>query len=171
MASGKSTVSRLLAQKLGYRFIDTDSIIEKEEGRTIQEIFVQEGEAYFRHREEKLLRRIVHESARTVVATGGGMSCINENLELMKEQGYTVYLKSSPGDIFSRVKNTGDRPIFHRLAGGRSPEEAAKSLMRRREAFYKRADIQVWNTNSRSPTETAREIARKLSLPEKSGLQ
>ncbi len=171
MASGKSTVSRLLAQKLGYRFIDTDSIIEKEEGRTIREIFIQEGEAYFRHREEKLLKRIVHESDRAVVATGGGMPCVNENLELMKEQGYTVYLKSSLGDIFSRVKNTVDRPVFLRLAGDRNPEEVAKSLMRRREAFYNRADLQVWNTNSRSPAETAREIARMLSLPEKSGLQ
>ncbi len=171
MASGKSTVSRLLAQKLGYKFIDTDSIIEKEERRTIQNIFGQEGEAYFRHRENKLLERIVNESDHAVVSTGGGMPCTRENFNLIKKYGHTVYLKSSLGDIFSRIKDTGDRPIFHRLASGRSPEETAKSLLKRREAFYSRADVQVWNRNSRSPAETVREITHKLSLPERSGSQ
>lgn len=165
MASGKSTVSRLLAQKLGYSFIDTDSIIEKEEGRPIHRIFEEEGEAFFRRREEKLLRRIVNgsDSERAVVATGGGMPCTEGNFSLMKEHGITVYLKSSPGDITARIKNTGERPLFHRLAADRSPKEAVQSLLKSREAFYGRADIHVWNPNSRPPAGAVREIVGRLS--------
>jgi len=170
MASGKSTVSRLLAQKLGYSFIDTDSIIENEDGRTIQKIFEQEGEVFFRGREEELLRRIVGAASgrHAVVATGGGMPCSDGNFSLMKDNGITVYLKSTPGDIIARIKNTGERPLFHRLVEGGNSKKAVESLIKSREAYYRRADIHVTNTNSRTPDETVKEIASRLSLLERS---
>lgn len=105
MGSGKTTLGKPLAARLGYRFIDLDKAIEEGEGSTVGEIFAVRGEAHFRTLEHKYLQNIVSHGGDLVVSTGGGTPCFGGNMELMNASGVTVYFKLSPAMLA-----TGCRP-------------------------------------------------------------
>jgi len=86
MGSGKSTIGARLAALLSLPFIDTDEYIEKEEGRSVRQIFEQEGEAYFREREQHLLQHLPNKAC--VVACGGGLPCFQDQMKLLREAIY-----------------------------------------------------------------------------------
>ena len=112
MGSGKSTIGRLLAKVLEMKYIDIDREIIKRENRSIKEIFEQDGEAYFR----ALERKIIEEESRDnniVIATGGGVIIDNKNIKALKETSFVVYLNCDIDCIYKRVKNRKHRPLLN----------------------------------------------------------
>jgi len=139
MASGKSTVGRALAEALGWPFVDLDVEIEREQQSTIQEIFLERGEAVFRMLENKALRRRVsHIEAGhpCVLALGGGAFVQAGNWELIRENGITVWLDCSIETVRDRLAVDDTRP----LAADRS---ALSKLLEDRRPLYARADFRV----------------------------
>ncbi len=149
MGSGKSAVGRVLARRLGYRFEDMDRRIEERTGRTIAEIFREEGEAAFRklEREEALA---VSRLAGRVVASGGGAFAETETRAILQKGALTVWLRCNLDRILSRVPADGSRP----LAGNR---DIMRALLAQREPWYRMADVAV-DASTGSPREVAERI-------------
>ena len=105
MGSGKSTVGKRLAANLKWSFIDLDERIETETGMKISSIFSEKGELHFRHIESKVLRDLKNEE-NTIISTGGGTPCFNENMDFMTRTGLTVYLKMSERMNFKGLLRT-----------------------------------------------------------------
>lgn len=131
MGSGKTTVGKILAELLNYTFIDSDDEIERLEGKTISDIFAQNGEAYFRQRETETLKTLC-KNVDSVISTGGGAVLKEENVELLKQNGYTVYLKVTPKTVIERLKNDTTRPLLARP----DRDLAVTELIKQREPFY-----------------------------------
>ena len=114
MGSGKTTVGRMLAERLDMDFEDTDELIVKNEGRSIPDIFRDEGEAYFRRLETDLMKKLASdgELTDTVLSTGGGLPVDKNNRPLLKEVGTVVYLKAKPECLNTRVGNDSNRPLL-----------------------------------------------------------
>ena len=162
MASGKSSVGRRLSELTGAYFTDMDTEIERRERMPIHRIFSQKGEAPFRGLETALLHEIGETCSekRHIVATGGGLPCTDDNINYMNNRGVTVYLKVSIDDIVSRVEQSRKRPVFHRIGS----REGLEELLGAREPFYRRAHIQIENSNSVSVEHRAELLARILGL-------
>jgi len=145
MGSGKTTAGRKLASMLGYTFIDIDSMIESETGRTVVEWFEQ-GEPKFREIEMLVLKQTANlEDA--VISTGGGTACYHENMNWMKEHGLTVYLKMSAGAVFHRLINSKtERPLLKGKTDVELMEYITESL-KEREYFYSQAHYVVNGEN------------------------
>jgi len=139
MASGKTTVGRLLAERLEWAFVDLDKLIEDGAGRTVADIFATEGEAGFRRRETDALREVASRR-RTVVATGGGAPCGEENIGMMLAAGRVLWLDVSAEEAVARAGKGSGRPL---LDGAADPVAAARTLLDARRPFYKRAHAGV----------------------------
>ena len=112
MGSGKTTLGRKLAGMLSYEFIDMDYSIEQEHGLSIPSIFERYGEEVFREWEAEALTRLAFED-KNVVATGGGVPCFYNNMELMNQTGITVYLKLSADQLYARLAEMQEnRPLI-----------------------------------------------------------
>jgi shikimate kinase len=109
MGCGKTTVGRLLARKMGRKFLDTDAEIEHREGRSISEIFASDGEEYFRELEEKLCRELSHSSG-LVIACGGGLPLRPQAIQALKQSGVTFWLDRDPGETYDGLDTAG-RPL------------------------------------------------------------
>lgn len=156
MGAGKTSVGRILAQKLQLVFCDLDEAMEKELGMTIPEIFSKHGEVFFRDAESKVLRSVAQRE-RQVVATGGGVVLIEKNWEVMQEGGLTIYLKAPAEVLYKRVKNNTSRPLLQ----VQNPIERAKELLSERIPLYEKADLIV-NTENLAPQDVAQEIAERI---------
>jgi shikimate kinase len=149
MGSGKSSVGRLLARRLGYRFEDMDRRIEKRAGRTIAEIFRDDGEEAFREMEREEARELSR-LGRRVVAAGGGAFTRPETRALLQEGALTVWLRCDLERILARVPADGSRP----LAGNRA---IMRALLAEREPSYRMADVAVDGSSG-----TPREVADRI---------
>ena len=134
MGCGKSTMARFLASDLGRNLIEMDEQIEKEAGMTINEIFKEKGEEYFRDLESQLVKRISNSDG-VIVSCGGGAVLREENVKTMKENGMIVYLSATPETIYKRVKDSTKRPLLN----GNMKVEYIKELMEKRTLIYERA--------------------------------
>jgi shikimate kinase len=147
MGSGKSTVGRLLADRLGWDFFDLDDDIEQAAGKTISEIFEQEGEAHFREVEREALNRrirMVQASHAMVLALGGG-ACIGEScMERLSNNGVTVFIDCEFDTLAERVAQFDHRPL------AKNPEHFRK-LYEQRRPSYMLADHRVDSTNCTPP--------------------
>ena len=112
MGSGKSTVGRKAAKAVEYNFLDTDALIEQEEGTTIAKLFEEKGEAYFREKETETIRRLLTEPKGKIIATGGGLPIKEENSRLLKELGTVIYLKAETETLFKRLTGDSARPLL-----------------------------------------------------------
>ena len=152
MASGKSTIGLILANTLGWNFIDLDRYIEAKASQTIKNIFEEKGEEYFRELEKDSLMEISTLSNH-VVALGGGAACTEANLELIKKSGLLIYLKTPPIIIYHRTKSKLTRPLLLDENGEKLSKEAAlqkiNNLLVQREKFYKRANL-VFSTHKKT---------------------
>jgi shikimate kinase len=157
MATGKSTVGRMLAARLRYGFVDTDRVIEDRHGQ-IPVIFSEHGEAEFRRIERSLAIELAGFSS-LVISTGGGLMLDQTSAGALAASGLVVCLTASPKVILRRVGglNAGDR---RPLLAGADPEARIRELLAEREQAYSRF-LQV-STDGRPPSEVADEIARML---------
>jgi len=165
MGSGKTTIGRRLARRLGYRFLDTDQFIEQEIGRTIAEIFASEGESYFRELETRVARRLP-QLENTVIATGGGMPMTPGNLDLLKRAGPVVFLKADPEDIIQRLERDTRRPIMQQG----NVRDTVTNLLGRRLPVYSQADLVV-ETGGKGMQRVAGDIIRFMGTFSRSAPQ
>ncbi len=146
MGSGKTTHGRVLAKKLGYRFMDMDRYIELENGMSIPQIFESKGEEAFREMEKAALASLCTED-QLVIATGGGAPCHLDNMNRMKRCGLTIYLQLPPDALLQRLRDAKKkRPLI----SGKSREELLEYIaatLREREPFYREAHIVVDGMN------------------------
>ena len=153
MGAGKSTVGRLLAQKLNKKFLDIDKEIETSENKAIKDIFSEHGENYFRKIESRILTNISNEQTDLVVSTGGGIVTNDLNIQTMKKSGNIVYLKADIDVLWDRVKNSKNRPLLN-VPGA---YERAKELFSNRESLYEKAD-HIIVTNNKSLEDVVNKI-------------
>lgn len=154
MGAGKTTIGKALAKELSCKFIDTDEVIEKEQGKKISEIFEKEGECVFRDMETELLKRLQESKEQFVLSIGGGMPVREENRELLRKIGTVVYLKATKEELLRRLSGDTSRPL---LQGG-ALEEKVTALMEARECIYKETAHREVITDGKSVDKLAKEI-------------
>ncbi len=136
MGSGKSSAGKTLATQLGYEFIDLDKFVEKEYKMTIPEIFSSKGEKEFRAMEHNALKKVI-EKDNTVVACGGGTPCYYNNMELMNNNGTTVYLKMSADSLVNRLMNAKEkRPLILNKDEKQLREFVNRQLEKREDTYH-----------------------------------
>ena len=145
MGTGKSLIGRMLAGRLNKEFIEMDADIEKTAGKSIVNIFAQNGEAYFRSLEKELLRKLALERD-IVISCGGGLICDDENLPLLKDTGWVFCLKASASTIYKRIKKQQDRPLLNLD----NPLVEINRLLNSREPYYSQAHHAI-DTDESSP--------------------
>lgn len=161
--SGKSTVGALVARGLGWEIADTDSLIEQREGRTISDIFAQDGEARFRELEAAVLQEVCARE-RVVVACGGGAIVSPTNRRLLAEYGFIVCLEARPETLFRRLQGKGSGELRQRpLLDSDDALRRIRDLKARRQPYYALADYVV-QTDLLTPEEVAAEIVRAFRL-------
>ncbi len=138
MGAGKTAVGRRLANWLGLPFVDADSEIEEAAGQSINEIFAEHGEAYFRTGERKVIARLL-ENGPQVLATGGGAYMDPETRAAISAHGTSIWLKASLRVLLKRVGRHDNRPLLQ----ADNPEAVLKKLMAERSPIYEQSDITV----------------------------
>ena len=157
MGCGKSTIAKVLSEKLGVAQIEMDELIVQEQGMPITEIFEKYGEEHFRDIETDLVKRL-QERDGVVVSCGGGAVLREENRKMMKENGAIVWLTAKPQTILERVKNSTNRPV---LNGHMNVEYIAELMEKRRECYEAAADCRI-STEGKSREEICAEIMALL---------
>lgn len=158
MGSGKSTIGRHLAYVLGKEFVDTDEIIEEREGKTINEIFKDKGEKYFRKLEAELIAELCSQED-LVLSLGGGAIVNDDNRKLLKRNSSLVTLIADPQDLYDRVKRRKNRPLLK----GKDQLEVLEKLWEERKPAYMDSHLQI-QTENKSINLIAREIIKSLGL-------
>lgn len=154
--SGKSTVSRLLAEKLELDFYDLDAEIEAASGKTIAEIFM-EGEETFRKLEAATLLKSITNKKSFVMAAGGGTPCFFDGMKVMNESGITIYLDTPIDVLIARTKKKQHRPLLKE-----NPATAIRELLSNRQKCYSQAVYSV-NTAGLNPQEKVEKIIKLLA--------
>lgn len=113
MASGKTTFGKALAEELKVRFIDLDDYISTSEGKTIRELFRDNGEQGFRELERSRLREVVNQEGNKVIACGGGTPCFSDNMAFLNDNGVTIFLETSTPVLIRRLQEESEsRPLI-----------------------------------------------------------
>jgi shikimate kinase len=157
MGSGKSSVGRELARRWGFRFLDTDSIIRHEFGKSISEIFSVFGEPFFRDQEFATLTKLLH-CHRSVIATGGGIVIQPRNAILLGKLGTTIWLKADHATIFERVSRNKNRPLLQTD----DPEATIAKLLAERAPLYESAADLTVDSSGLSHHEVAERVIAGL---------
>jgi len=133
MGTGKTTLGQLLAKKIGYEFIDTDTLIETQIGQTISDFFQTQGEAAFRKLESELVENLAQKQG-LIIVTGGGLVLNPNNVAMLSETGKIICLTASPEEILARVsKQQAVRPLLQ----GQDPLEKISRLLQQRASVYR----------------------------------
>ena len=159
--SGKTTIGKILADKLSFKFIDTDTFITSEMKLSIKEIFNTMGEQFFRQKEIELLKNI-DRSKKIVISTGGGLPEISNSFNLMKKNGLIIWINSSPKEIERRLvsSNRGHRPLL--FNNDLDLIENLEEQLKKRYDVYSKADLIIKNDNI-NEIECSELILEKLS--------
>jgi shikimate kinase len=154
MGTGKTTIGRLVAATLQRDFVDMDDLIEQREGRIINQIFADEGEAYFRQLEANLCQELAGQDG-LVIATGGGALVSAENLQTMERTGLVICLDCEPDTLWERIGRSENRPMLAERDAGRFARLAA--LLEKRAPAYGRIKHHL-DVTYLLPEESARQI-------------
>ncbi len=157
MGAGKSTIGRILAEKLGYQFMDSDHEIESKTGATIPMIFDIEGEEGFRLRESQAIDELTM-NQEMVLATGGGAVLNADNRKHLRSRGFVIYLRSSVDTLVKRTRNDRNRPL---LQTG-NPTETFKKILDERSSYYEEVADLIVETEQASVHRVVREILGRL---------
>ena len=162
MGSGKTEIGKLLSKKVNLPFYDLDYLIENEFSKTINQIFEEKGEIFFRKKEHEVFANKINTNESFVLSLGGGTPCYANNHEfLKKEDVISVYLKASIPTLKSRLKfNLSNRPLLKDLSEEELTEYIAKHLFDR--SFYYNQSKYTITVDDKSPLEVVEEIEKKL---------
>lgn len=156
MGAGKSTIGRLWAKESRRTFYDLDDLVSQSEGRTVKELFIKRGEAYFREIERYVLHQ-TFKFSNAIVALGGGTPCFFDNMKLVNQYGQSVYLKLSPDYLFSRLKAShNQRPLLDNK-DDQQLRLFIEQTLQKREQFYNQAQ-NILDTNNHSVYQTVEEL-------------
>lgn len=159
MGAGKSTIGRLLARELGYRFVDSDRVIEERSGANIPWIFDVEGEEGFRNRESQVLEELCQQTG-VVLATGGGAVQREINREQLRKPGtVVVYLCTSVDQQYERTRRDRNRPLLQQS----DPRAVLQALFERRDPLYREVARIVLMTDRKSPRLVIRQIMNQIN--------
>lgn len=158
MGCGKSTVGIRLSYRLRRVVEDTDKLIEKRAGKSISDIFKEEGEAAFRQMETKCLQELMTLKDERIISTGGGLPMKIENHELLKRLGTVVYLRISPKGVWERLKNDTTRPLLQ----CDDPMAKIDELLTKRTPVYEQAADVVLDVDGKNMEEVLTELEQKL---------
>ncbi len=156
MGTGKSSVGEIFAEKLGYEYCDLDSLVVKDTGMSINQIFEKFGEKYFRDLETATLKKVILKE-RMIISTGGGVVIKDVNREMLRSMGYVINLVASDDEIFSRLHKDSGRPLLK----DKMSVENIRKMLDDRERFYSDADIRI-DTNGKKVEDVVREILTYL---------
>lgn len=159
MGAGKSTVGKVLAKKLGRRFLDADHVIEERCGVKIPVIFEMEGEAGFRKREAQTIRDVTAEE-NIILATGGGAVLLPENRKALSERGTVIYLHANPVELWHRTKGSEGRPL---LKTG-DPKKILENLYAVRDPLYREIADHIIETGRPSVNQLVNTLIMQLEL-------
>ena len=157
--SGKTTIGRQLARRLAWPFVDSDHVIEHRLGCSIREFFAREGEGSFRDVEQQVLDELssTHDG---VISTGGGAVLRETNRRHLRERGQVIYLRSTPEDIFRRVRHDTARPLLQ----VDDPLQRLRSLYEERDPLYRETAHFVIETGRPSVATLVNMILMQLEL-------
>ena len=153
MGSGKTTVGRALAGRLGWAFVDSDALVESSTGSTVAELFASGGEEAFRAEESRVLAEVLATTAPVVVATGGGAVLAEGNRTLLAESAVVIWLRAEPSTLAARVGRGKGRPL---LAG--DPEATLADLDELRRPIYEEVAQVVVDVDDLEPAMVADRI-------------
>jgi len=159
--SGKSVVGERIAARWGWQLMDTDAIVEEQQGKEISDIFETCGEPSFRQMETAAVKQIIDQEQNTIVATGGGLPTISGMLPMLSEHGVTLYLRATLDELWTRLsidpEELAKRPLLQN-AGRRGLE----GQWRNREHVYQQAQVHI-QTDGMSVDEVVDALAITLS--------
>ncbi|MFX0045893.1 MAG: shikimate kinase [Candidatus Hermodarchaeota archaeon] len=161
MGTGKTTIGKALAESLGWVFVDTDDIIEERAGKSISEIFSNDGEESFRRLEVEVVREVCNLES-SVISFGGGALLDHSNLEMITRSTTVVLLRSSAETVISRSSSLNTRPLLNK--SGSRLEDRVNLMMAERESSYSEAmEIEI-DTDVLCIEEAVNGIIRGLGL-------
>ncbi|HYW20713.1 MAG TPA: shikimate kinase [Nodularia sp. (in: cyanobacteria)] len=156
MGAGKTTVGQLLAKHLSYRFLDTDGVITQSAGRSINQLFAEEGEAAFRQLESDVLAQVCTYTQLTV-ATGGGIVLKRENWSYL-HHGLVVWLDVAVELLYTRLAEDTTRPLLQDA----DPKGKLRSLLEQRTPLYSQADLKITVREAETPEEIANRVIEAI---------
>lgn len=142
MATGKTEVAKRLSEVLGLKYISTDKLIEERLGKTINEVFSQHGEKYFRDIEKEIVKE-VSELENFIIDAGGGVMLNEENIKDLKKKGIIICLQAKPEAILERLKDKNDRPLLNT----EDKLKRIRKLQKERAKHYRKADYSIDTSN------------------------
>lgn len=157
MGSGKTTVGLKLSYCLRRPVIDTDKEIEKDEKRSISDIFATDGEAYFRDKETECLEKLLADTGNKILSVGGGLPLRQRNRELLHKLGKVFYLRADAETIYERLKHDTTRPLLQ----GDDPKRKIRTLLEERDACYREAADVVVTVDGKDFEQILDEICRQ----------
>lgn len=155
MGCGKTTVGKLLSERLCFTFVDTDELIIQKEGCSINEIFALKGENYFRKVEADILKSVLN-SDNQIISTGGGIIKSELNIVLLKEKSKSFYLSADSESLYERVKNDFSRPLLKDCT-----KDKIVTILSQRVLQYQKADY-IIDTVDKTPENIVNEVIEKL---------
>jgi shikimate kinase len=164
MGSGKSVVGEILAKKLNYKYVDLDDQIEVIQGKSINDIFEDKGELYFRKLESQILDDILEDNSNMIISLGGGTPCYGDNFERICEQkdAKSIYLKASIQTLTDRLFTEKiHRPVISHLETREALEEFIRKHLFERAYYYSQSDISVI-VDEKKPETIVDQIIEKL---------
>ena len=165
MGTGKSTVGRLVATRLGRPHVDIDREVEKAAGESVSAIFSSRGEAWFRAEECRVLANALAGAVPTVVSVGGGAVLDSVNREALRHGGTVVWLRARPETLARRVGRTADRPLLAGEAGGAS--EVLARIEAARRALYEEVATEVIDVDDLTARAVADQVVTLASTESK----
>ena len=161
MGSGKSTIGKYLAELQIHPFLDTDLLIEEKIQQNLKDFILESGEISFRLLEREVLKEVIDSQQKSVIATGGGLPCFEENTQLLLENGILIFIDTPEEVLFNRLLNDDSRPLVENLNENELKKYISVKLAERR-PFYEQASIKI--SGDKSINEICSEIQDKLEL-------
>ncbi len=159
MGSGKSIIGSKFAKIIKFNFIDTDALIEEQTGKSIDQIFDNFGEAYFRELEERYISKILFKKNYVISLGGGVMNNVNLR-KILKQNSFNIYLCVSNSELVKRLENSNKRPLIK----NKNIQNILQELLKKREKYYNKADLKI--ENAKSVNHTINELKKILDVNE-----